>query len=82
MTTEDKSIKALLEENNRLQQQGINLLLNMRRTQMVRFGISVIIIVLPIIAAFVVLPRFITGAIDQFGLTTTTAQQTTTQNSK
>lgn len=81
MTTEDKKIKALLEENNRLQQQAIDLLLNMRRAQMVRFGISVIIIVLPIIAAFVVLPRFITGAIDQFGLTKTT-QETSMENSK
>lgn len=72
MTTEDKDIKALLEENNRLQKQAIDLLLNMRRTQMVRFGISVLIIALPLIAAYFALPRFVDSTIDQLALTRNT----------
>jgi hypothetical protein len=72
MTTEDKDLQTLLEENNRLQKQAVDLLLNMRRTQMVRFGISILIIALPLIAAYFALPRFVDNTIDQLALTNST----------
>lgn len=64
--THEPSLHDLIAENNRLQKKSLDLLYTMQRMQTVRFLISLLIILLPLIAAVVVLPRFVTTTLDDF----------------